>query len=336
MNKKLVQQLGALRERYTSLEEMAEALRRHPGFEGLNRATLSRWLKNPGRRAAVAVRILHSRRPATRLRIGESQTLSVIPSCMLSWEAEERKPYGLLEKQHGVVAEVQKVRSGGDALDLLVRGKVEVALVPGDLLNQLGTDCRRVCSLSKLYVTGIATQQMQVVSDVRGKTFGYLAGSAFGTRLNHVSRTWGITLPPPLALQSPKDFAEALRAGRIHGVVGSEPSVSQIRRAVERSLPVFPIPQGILGWFEMHVAVNLKTAHPTAVRAYLRGLEETTRYANARKSVGAFQAEIASRFNMDQWDVRNILTNTIYSLGEFEPATILTLWEREVVGLRKG
>lgn len=82
--------------------------------------------------------------------------------------------------------------------------------------------------------------------------------------------------------------------------------------------------------------MNLKTAHPATVRVYLRGLEETTRYANARRSVAAFQAEIASRFNMDQWDVRNILTNTIYSLGQFEPATILTLWEREVVGLRKG
>ncbi len=69
-------------------------------------------------------------------------------------------------------------------------------------------------------------------------------------------------------------------------------------------------------------------------RAYLCGLQETVRYANARKSVAAFQAEIASRYNMDQGEVRNILADTTFSLGEFHPEVILTLWEREAVQLR--
>jgi ABC-type nitrate/sulfonate/bicarbonate transport system substrate-binding protein len=255
---------------------------------------------------------------------------------MLWWEPERGRPYGLLAKQYGVLPEVKKTLSGGAAFEMLAKGQVGVALVPGDLLSQLGRDCRRVCLLSKLYVTGASTRKIETVSDLKGKTFGYLSGSAFGTRLNHVSRAWGVPVPPPLALATPKDFVHALLAGRIDGMVGSEPSVSQIRRAVGRSLEIFPIPQGLLGSFEMHVAVNLRLAHPASVRAYLSGLEQTTAHANARKSVAAFQAEIASRFNMDQWDVRNILTNTVYSLGEFEPETILTLWEREVVELRRA
>ena len=335
MDRKLVRRLEAMRQRYTSLEEMAESLRSHPGFEDLNRATLSRWLKHPTQRARVAVQILNSKRSAVRLRLAEPQALSLIPACMLHWEAEERKPYGLLEKAYGVVAEVHPTTHGRPALELLVQGKVEIALVPGDLLNQLGRDCRRICALAKLHLTGIATKEIRSVSDLKGKTFGFLSSSAFGLRLNEVARTWGIALPAPLPLQTPNDCVQALLAGQIDGMVGSEPSVSQIRRAVARSLQVFPIPQGVLGWFEMHVAVNLKIAHPASVRAYLCGLQETTRYANARKSVTGFQAEVALRFNMDQWDVRNILTNTIFSLGDFEPTTVLTLWEREVVDLRK-
>ena len=336
MNKRLVQQLTAIRERYTSLEEMAEALRQHPGFEELNRATLSRWLRNPSPRATVAVQILNSRRPARRLSIGESQTLSVIPSSMLTWEPEEGKPYGLLEKQYGVMAEVEPTRSGGDAFESLVKGKVGVALVPGDLLNQLGPDCRRICSLSRLFIAGVATERIESVYDLKGKKLGFLSGSAFGTRLSLMSHSWGIEVPSPLALQSPKDCVQAILAGQVHGIIGSEPSVSRIRRAVERSAEVFPVRQGVLGWFEMHVVANLKLAHPATVRAYLCGLQETTRYTNARKSVAAFQTEMASRFNMDPWDVRDVFTNTIFSLGDFDPATALTLWEREVVDLRKG
>ena len=86
MNRNLLKQLAAIRQRFTSLEEMAEALRPHPSFEGLNRATLSRWLKSPSPRTAVAIEILNSRRPARRLRIGESNTLSVLPSALLTWD----------------------------------------------------------------------------------------------------------------------------------------------------------------------------------------------------------------------------------------------------------
>lgn len=336
MDKKVLKQLTAIRERYTSLEEMAEALRAHPGFEDLNRSTLSRWLKNPQQRARLAVEILNSRRAAMRLRIAEPQTLSLVPSSMLTWEVEQGKPYGVLKKQYGVVAEVQPTRHGGPALEALVKGKADIAVVPRDMLSQVGPDCRRVCLLSKLYVTGLATQAIDAISELKGKRFGIVAGSAFGTRLHEVSLSWGITLPQPLAFPAPKDIVQALLARQIDGMVGSEPSVSHVRRAVGRSLQIFPIRGGLLGWFEMHVVLNLKTTQPACVRAYLCGLLETVEYTNARKSVAVFQAEIASRYGMDEADVRSILTNTTFCLGEFEPAPVLTLWEREAVSVRRG
>ena len=186
-----------------------------------------------------------------------------------------------------------------------------------------------------MYITAIARVRIESVSDLQGKTLGYLKGSAFGMLLEHLTRTWGIHLPPPLSLETVKHCVQALMAGRIQGMFGSEPSVSQVCQALERSLPVFPVRQGILGSYEMHVAVNLRTAHPATVRAYLSGLQETVRYANGRKAVPAFHAEIASRYQMDARDVRNVLTNIHFSLGNLEPAAMLRLWEREVVELRQ-
>ena len=334
MNQKIARQLSEIRKRYTSLEQMAEALRLHPGFEELNRATLSRWLKNPTGRAPAAVRILSSRRHPSQLRIAQPNTISVIPSWMVTWEPEEGKPYGLLQQQYGVDAEVETTRHGGDAFEVLVKGKVEIALIPGDLVNQLGRDCQRICLLSHLYVTGIASQPIASVYDLKGKTLGFPFSSAFGTRLDNLSRTWGISLPPPIPLRSIPDCVQALVTGRVAGFVGSEPSVSQVRRGVEKSQNVFPIPHGVLGSFEMHVAVNLKSADPPTVRAYLTTLEESARYANARKSVAAFLEELASRFDLDARDAQSILSSTMFSVGELEPRATLTLWEREAVELR--
>lgn len=331
----LLRQLALLRQRFTSLEEMAEVLRGYPGFERLNRATLSRWLKHPSRRAVAAVGILRSRHQPARLRIGETNTLSAIPSAILHWDARAGEPHGLLEKQYGVKAEVHLSPHGGPAFELLMSDRVDLALIPGDMVNQLGPQCLRVCLLAKVYLVGIAARPVESVFDLKGKRFGVLAGSAFPTRLQETSRNWGLDLPPAAILPTPQDAVRALIEGKIHCVAGSEPSLSQIRRVAERSISIHPIPHGVLGWFEMHVAVNLKTAHPATVRAYLCGLQETVRYTNGRKAVPAFQAEIASRFQMDPWDVRNVLTNIIYSLGDLEPAAVLRLWEREVVGLRK-
>jgi hypothetical protein len=104
-----------------------------------------------------------------------------------------------------------------------------------------------------------------------------------------------------------------------------------VRRAVERSLRVFAVPQGMLGSYEMEVAVNQKIVQPATVRAYLYGLQETAEYVNYRKTVEAFQVEIAERAQMERLDVRNILNNSIFAVNNLEPRTLLALWEQEVV-----
>ena len=329
--KSVGRQLAAIRQRYVSLEEMAEALRRHPGFEDLNRATISRWLEKPTRRAALAIEILNSRRASTRLRLAQPNSLSVLPSTMMLWGADEGRTYGLLAKRYNVEAVLSQTATGGEAFDLLEKGQAEIALASRDLLPQLGKDCYRLCTLSKTYIVGFVAQPVEAITDLRGLRFGFLTGSPFGSRFEALAKNWGLTVPQPVGLPTVKDCADALRAGRINGVVGAATAMGQIRRAAERSVRLFTVPQGMLGSYEMEVAVNQKIAQPATVRAYLYALQETAEYVNYRKTVEAFQAEISGRVQMERHDVRNILTNSIFSVSNLEPRTILALWEQEVL-----
>jgi len=326
-------QLERLRERYGSLESLAEALRRFPEFTDLNRATLSRWLNTPTPRASVAVRLLTESRPQVRLRIAQNNALSLLPSLMLMWEPRRNAQYGTLRSRHNVIPEQVTGRFGGDALSYLNHGEADIGLIPGDFVHQLGSQCKTLCLLTRLAITGFSTTPIDTVHNLKGKVFGFLASSGFGRRLDHLSRTWGVSLKAPVALETPLDCAKALREGVIAGVAGSEPSVSRIRHLVEKKMSVYPVTPGLLGSFDMHVAVNLTTCEPRAVRAYLIGLQETVRYCNARKSVAAFQAEVASRFEMEVSDVTNVLAHTRFTGDEYGSA-LLTLWEREAAGLR--
>jgi hypothetical protein len=327
----LARQLAAIRQRYVSLEEMAEALRRHPGFEDLNRATISRWLERPTRRTALAIEILNSRRVSARLRIAQPNSLSVLPSTMLTWRADQGRSYGLLAARYGVEAHLTQTATGGEAFDLLERGQAEIALGSRDLLPQLGKDCRRLCTLSKTYIVGMTTQPVEAITDLRGMRFGFLTGSPFGGRMEALARSWGIVLPPPVGLATAKDCAEGLRSGRVHGIVGAATAVGQVRRSVERAMRMFAVPQGMLGSYEMEVAVNQRMVQPATVRAYLHGLRETAEYVNYRKTVEAFQAEIAERTQLERHDVRSILANSVFSVNNLEASTLLALWEQEVV-----
>jgi ABC-type nitrate/sulfonate/bicarbonate transport system substrate-binding protein len=172
--------------------------------------------------------------------------------------------------------------------------------------------------------------------ELKNKRFAILAGSSFVTRLTVESRNWGFDLVPPLVLPTLDDCVRALIDGRAHCVAGWEPFVTHARRAVERSRPAHAIPHGVLGWFEMHVAVNLRTAHPAAVRAYLSGLQESVQYTNGRKSVAAFHAEIGKRYRLEPSEARNILANVIFTASDLDTATALRLWEREAMLHARG
>ncbi len=329
--RKWSRELSALRKQFTSLEAMAEALRVHEGFEDLNRSTLMRWMRIPTARTPRAVELLASRLDTVGLRIGETRTLSVIPNSMLLWEPKAGTPYGALARRYRIEPEVLRTSHGKDGLEILVSGQADLVVVPGDLLHWFPPYCARLCRLARMYIAGISTRLVDSTFDLKGIRFGILSGSSFGTRLRYESRNWGFELPHALELPSLDACVHALVDGRIQGIAGWEPFVSHARRAAGRRMTLHSIPQGLLGWFELHVAVNLKTAHPSAVRAYLTSLSSAVRFTNARKTVSTFHSELARKYAMSPAEVRQVLTNILFGVDDLDSDTVLKLWERETV-----
>jgi len=199
--RQLLKDFTLLQQRFTSLEIMAEALRAYEGFENLNRATLSRWLAHPTKRARAALEILNARRPPALIRIAENKTLSVIPSSMLQWDVEEGTPHGLLVSRYDMKPEVHATPHGDGSFEVLASGHADIAMIPGDFIARLPESCARLCALSKVYIAGISTKPLTSAFDLRNKRFPVLAGSSFVARLSFESRNWGFDLVPPLVLR---------------------------------------------------------------------------------------------------------------------------------------
>jgi hypothetical protein len=177
----LARDLNIIRQGFTSLETMAAALRAHEGFEGLNRATLSRWLTRPSKRAKAAVDILRSRRPPSVIRIAENKTLSVIPSSMLQWDIKEGTPHGLLASRYDMKPTAHATPHGDGSFEFLAADHADVAVIPGDLVSRLPEFCARLCLLSKVYIAGISTKPVASPFELKNKRFAVLAGSSFVT-----------------------------------------------------------------------------------------------------------------------------------------------------------
>jgi len=333
--KKIDVELKEVRQRFASLEKMAEALRPHPGFEGLNAATLSRWMnKKPPRRAAMAIQVLKSKVPSMRLRIAEPRSLWVLPSTMLGWKADAGRPYSLLKTKYGIDVEIATTETGNGALQLLQEEKVEIALAAPELLNQCGPDCCQISSLSKARLIGIMKEKVGSVSDLKGLRLGVPEGSAIPMRLGNLCNQFAVAPPHMQGFKKVSDFVRAIKkdkkSGGIDGVVGWEPLISQIKSKIPDLLTVRP---DLLGSIEIVAVVNMTIAEPAAIRAYLSSLQETSEYVEKRKSIPAFHAEVAGELGMDKQDVKNVLENSVFFTSDSDLATLrplLSLWEREV------
>jgi len=332
----IAKDLHKIRERYTSLEQMAEALRSHPGFEAINRATLSRWLVNPAGRAALAARILLSKQHPAKIRVAEPELLWVLPSMVLRWPAQRGTPCGSLERNFGVEVVVQPVIAGVNAVELLTQGRVEVALAAREVIERAGPDCSRICRLSEAPITGIALNPVASIYDLEGLVLTYPQGSAVYDRIMEIRRSGIIKLPEPIPFQDESHCIELLRLGTATGALGWEPIISHVKRSIEDSLSLHSIAQNLFPPLKIDVAINMKIANASSVRAYLWGLLEAARFVEKQKAVDDFHIEIANKFRMSKSDVRDVMRSTRFVVDEVDPLTVLTLWGREAGELRLG
>ena len=326
--------LRGLTDRYGSVDDIVRALQGHPGFKTLNRATVYRWRENPSPRAALAIEILSSKFDighAGSLRIAEPETLWVLPSTVLAWEAQKGRPYGLLKQRYGIQATVKPVPTGGDAFTLLSKGEVEIATGARDLLASFSPNCQRLCALTRSHVAGICRRSIQTIFDLDKLSFGFPSRSGIAARLNHLSRDRGITFGRLVPIETPAECAKALSQGksRLDGFIAWDSFIDKIRAKLPASLTLHPIPQGFLGSIEMSIAINPSIAKPGLVRAYLWAVRQAAAYVNERKDRPSFQREISKRTHLEYRDVQQTLQHSAFGIDDLDPEIVLGLWERE-------
>jgi hypothetical protein len=318
--------------RYASLEKVADALRRHTGFEKVNRATIHRWRRSPSRRTELAIKILSSQRIPSKLKIAEPRSLLVLPSMMLEWSPTEGKPYGKLKGAFDIEVEKVPVGTGGEALALLEAEEVQLALAAPSLLSKYG-NCRSVCSLTRSPVIGVANKKVESIVDLKGLRCGCFDKSAIPQLLINLNQTLNLGLTdvqrfPP---ESIADCITAFDGNQIDCFVAWQPYISQI--TVARP-DLIPVRESVFGYLDIHVVVNIKSAHPKAIRAYLMCLQEAVDYVEARKSLESFYNDIAGQLagkgmTLSKQDIKNVLDNSVFSTGECDMGTLLTLWNRD-------
>jgi hypothetical protein len=324
-------------ERYGSLEKIAEELRQHPGFEKLNRATVSRWVARPTRRAMLAVQLLSSKRSIsslpTHIHIAEPRSLWVLPSTVLGWEGDE-DPYGLLDKRYGIKVKVTQIRDGSEALKVLKAEEVDVALLAPELLSFQDTqECFKLCTLSTAFMIGIANRKVETLPDMKGMRIGFPAGSAVGEIAERWYLRLGFELPSLVGLTDIPSFVRAVNSREIDCVLAWEPMISYIKR---RAKGYLKINSSLLPQIEIAVCLNRNNVSPALIRSYLLSLTTSAKYVEANKQSHSFHLDIARRLKMEPKEVGTVLGSSMF----YSPASdleilrpVLTLWEQDILSL---
>lgn len=330
MKRNVRKEFRELAERYVSLEKVAEALRPYSGFEKVSRATIYRWMQEPTRRTELAINILSSRISHSKLRVAEPKSLLVLPSLMADWEPQKSTPYGTLQKEYGVEAEKVPVDTGGEALEKLDVGIVHIALAAPELATGF-PNCRRICSLSRAPILGIAKRHVSNITDLKGMRCGCFANSAIPQLLDELDRRRRLNLGPATLYDagSMDKIVRGFDADEIDCFVAWQPYIRQIQ--MKRG-DLIAVKEQIFGTIDIDVMVNINVGQPRAIRAYLQWLHETSEYVERRKKVEAFHAEVVthlpSDMSLSKQDVSSVLENSSFSTADCDMQTLLALWLR--------
>lgn len=326
-------QITKLKTHFGSVKEMLDFLNSHVGFEGIDRSTLSRWENKSDRalppRALLAVKLIEARFAGAprRLRIAEARTLQALPST-LAWLPMRNGTFIRLRDEYGINPEVQLFPTGGKALQLLVKGEVDVAIAADILIkNYKGPNCTQLCSVSRSPLLVVTEKWVpQHINSFEGKIIGYPEPSATPYILKDISRDSGVQFKKLVGLDSPEAARRALRNREVDAVVSWDWWIYEVIRGM-RSSAMTIIPN-MFGTMQLDLAVNLEVADPSAVRAYLKCISVIAR--NIKAFIPSY-APLEKHLNFKRREIESYLTQCKFLVGELNSETVLLLWEKEVL-----
>ena len=271
------------------VKRVHKRLSAQPGFEQLSLTTLYRWKNGEGRRSRIesALRALNRAGDQETLRLALPAGISLAPAHLLVTSPSKSKHAQELQAlpgHHNLQIETTGTSTGGDALDLLVKGKADVALTAHDHVQSV-TRCRRLCQISAAPLIGLVPTAWGP-RDVLPRV-GYLRGAAVPARLRELVDLHVIVRPKkgPSAFGKVRDIVAALRNGSIGAFLGLEPYVSQVESELGHgSIKNVPALRrsGMFGVILVDLVAH-PSASPSALWAYLQCLRQATEFVQENK-----------------------------------------------------
>jgi len=343
--------LAVVKQQFRTLDRMAEHLQAFPGFEKVNKSTISRWLLHPTDRTLVALRLLAgtatmSQGTGKRLLIAVPDSILAIPLIMVAAprRREEWKNISFLEQHFGIPTECRIVKDGGEAVRQLIEGKVHIAFAAQDIINESRetetvTSCTSLCSIAEtpLLAIGADLRYSKAVTRV-----GYMAGTAVGERLQLVINHHGWPPAKLVPVRSIEDAAQRFITSdkkQIDAFVGWDTSVISLAMMLRNQDEPNPsnrypthriLSSSTLAKLQTEVAVNLRSIEPSHVRAFLAALNRVIRdQIEPRRDQALFHGEIEADFGINQDIAAEGLKYSEFHKIQVSVETILQFWNAE-------
>lgn len=278
-----VSTLAQVRERYLSLQDMANDLARFQEFEGVSASTVSRWLsaeKDPNQkglppRAQRAIWRLASPKPEGVLRVSYPIAPFALPIMLLTAFLQRNTlPPGLQK----VNIESVDTPTGHEAIKMLIKNEADVALSYHFFHDEsAASTCLRLTSFCRYYVSGLGREDKKIINrrELPNIRFGYDVNSGVGIYLRNC-------IPfPSFGDYEPKYFNDALHAvqmladRKIDFVLASQPTLTKIRKEMDILHPDKPLrsfPSSLLPPADFDIFLNKRTVNANAVFILLNNL----------------------------------------------------------------
>ena len=326
---KTIRELNDIKNRYGTLDNMVEELRKHPGFERINRATLSRWLRNPAERTAIAIQILNEQHSGKLFKVAIADSLWVLPvkialsKSYLEFRRHIKVDEALLHTGSQVVLTIRQ--TGGQAIEMLESGKVDIAMGARNYgaSGRIGYLCDVACAA----MLGVSLEPVNTRKDFFQKNvIGYPQASKMSDMLEDRATEWGILDIKTKPLEA-SQYVKALMNDEVQSIVGWEPFISRIKQDVGNRIPLNDIHKDVLGVMHIGLFIDTKSVNMKVLFPFLKQLSQMIDYVENNKHNPELLKAIKDIEGIPEKKATAILTESRYQIDHFQVETLLTLRE---------
>ena len=228
------EKLEAFKSYYGTLEGIVSELQKYPGFEKLNRATVSRWLKEPTGRAELAVKILSKNTGGSQVRIALPRTVWGFAISYALTQKNVSAPHSSTPhtEMFSIIApQIIFCDSDEQSLEHLELGSVDLCFCPESISHV--PHIKPFFHVASLPLIGLLSKPITSTKQLlHNNRFAFCAGSYLFVALQKTFFHHSVPFHD-IAPQTNDNICEQFQDGTLQGIVGFEPTLSHLQKQLK-------------------------------------------------------------------------------------------------------